>query len=274
MILACHACHRQLDAGTLEAGARARCFCGALLTVPRRAALAPRMMHCRSCGAALRGQEPRCVYCQAEVALGDRGLGGPCPGCYRRLAADARYCSSCGIHIAPQAALKALQSLECPRCQGRLAECETQDVRFVECTSCGGLWIDERVLEALLSSRGSAGGASQARATSRGAPAAGARDERVRYLACPVCRDRMQRRNVAGSGVIVDWCGPHGYWFDTDELARVLEIGKQHGLMSLRDARPPAGSRTPSEPAAWRPVSRRDDRSFFDTLVDLIDLLR
>ena len=41
----------------------------------------------------------------------------------------------------------------------------------------------------------------------------------------------MNRKNFAFfSGVIVDICLPHGYWFDAGELPRVLEFITEGGL--------------------------------------------
>ena len=41
----------------------------------------------------------------------------------------------------------------------------------------------------------------------------------VRYLACPFCGERMDRRQFAlGSGIVIDRCLSDGVWFDGGEL--------------------------------------------------------
>ncbi|RIL01515.1 MAG: hypothetical protein DCC71_17510 [Proteobacteria bacterium] len=51
----------------------------------------------------------------------------------------------------------------------------------------------------------------------------------------------MHRKNYGRrSGVIVDWCGPHGTWLDADELEQIAGFIAGGGL---REA--PVGSETP-----------------------------
>jgi hypothetical protein len=45
----------------------------------------------------------------------------------------------------------------------------------------------------------------------------------------------MNRTNFAhSSGVIIDSCKQHGYWFDADELRRVIEFIRAGGIESAR----------------------------------------
>lgn len=233
MIIACDECHRQLDVGALKPGSKARCFCGRVNEVPNRVPLTQRMMHCRSCGAGLREGSPACDYCKTEVQLADRGLGDACPTCMRRLAVDSRFCSSCGVSIAPQAIVKALQSLECPRCKGQLAECRREAESFIECTSCAGIWLEEGAFR----SRFERGRREKPIVTRASASQASVPKDEMRYLPCPVCRDMMIRVNFANTGVIIDWCGKHGYWFDTNELERILAIAAKDFLEWPRRAK-------------------------------------
>ena len=53
MLLACSKCHRQYDVSSLETGARIRCYCGEMCTVPDREPQDARMVHCASCGGRL-----------------------------------------------------------------------------------------------------------------------------------------------------------------------------------------------------------------------------
>jgi Zn-finger nucleic acid-binding protein len=64
------------------------------------------------------------------------------------------------------------------------------------------------------------------------------------YRPCPLCQAIMNRRNLgARSGVIVDYCKPHGLWFDGNELAQWIHWARQGGL---QPAAAKAGVRNPS----------------------------
>jgi hypothetical protein len=48
----------------------------------------------------------------------------------------------------------------------------------------------------------------------------------------------MHRRNFGQiSGVILDWCRGHGWWFDAEELGRVLAFVDGGGLERAREKR-------------------------------------
>lgn len=229
MLIACSSCHRQYDVGSLKSGSKVRCFCGELNTIPQERSRPVRMMHCSSCGGALEGERTTCAYCDAQVAFGDRGLGDVCPECFCRMVKGAQFCSSCGVAIQPESIVKAITTGSCPRCGVDLAECTTNGHRFVECTGCGGVWVDVAEFERLAKQRDRAPKThdhtrpSPSPATGPGHP------DDVRYLPCLVCGDLMQRRNFGWSGVVVDWCGGHGYWFDTNELEAVLRLVDEKG---------------------------------------------
>ncbi len=60
--------------------------------------------------------------------------------------------------------------------------------------------------------------------------------ETVSYIACPVCKQLMNRVNFAHcSNVVVDVCRTHGTWFDRDELRRIVEFIRAGGLEMERD---------------------------------------
>ena len=236
MLVACSECHRQYDVGDLAPGSHVRCLCTRRIEVPAAKARQARMQHCSTCGGKLAENAKRCEYCDAAVSLADRGLGDACPECFARLPQGARYCSSCGVEIRPEAVLKHVSDQDCPRCEGTLAICEVEGQgRFTECTSCGGLWLDEVVFEELTRTRDRS---SFAYLFTRDEPSPQERPpEKVRYLPCPVCGELMNRRNFASrSGVILDWCRGHGLWFDANELERVLAFVEGGGLERQRDA--------------------------------------
>lgn len=238
MLLACPTCHLQYDAGAHEPGSKIRCFCGELITVGQPKARQVRMIHCSHCGGRLAEGATTCEYCSAEVALGDRGLGELCPECYARMVVDASYCSTCGIPIRPEQIVRALKDLECPRCTRVLSMCRVGERTYTECTSCGGLWLDAEVFERLSKERAQqaeAGYVPELPLPPQRPIAAAELDSKVRYVKCPVCKDMMVRKNFAtSSGIIIDWCRQHGYWFDANELETILRFIDEGGV---RDAR-------------------------------------
>jgi Zn-finger nucleic acid-binding protein len=230
MLIACPACRRQYDVSSFEPGAKVRCFCGEACTVPEPKARQVQMLHCSSCGGRLACGATRCEYCDAEVMLRDRGLGDLCPECFSRLFVGGGYCTTCGVAIRPEVVTKALSSLACPRCKHVLTLRESPTASFTECIACGGLWLDAETFERLKAERVAAGHAAPsapaAQTTSTPRP-----EPDVRYLPCPVCGDLMNRKNFAlTSGVILDWCRRHGFWFDGGELEAVLRFVDEGGL--------------------------------------------
>jgi len=234
MLLACAQCHRQYDVGDYPEGSRVRCLCGHLNTVPKARARRVEMLHCSNCGGRLAAGARRCEYCSSEVALADRGLGPACPECFATTLAGARHCSGCGVRLETQGVIRALLERPCPRCKQPLSESDSGQVRYVECTHCGGLWLDEALFEKLANERDRAL-ATAIRGTLPAPQPVTVGRETVRYLPCPVCGEIMNRRNFATcSGVILDWCRGHGWWFDAQELGRVLAFLEQGGLERAR----------------------------------------
>ena len=105
--------------------------------------------------------------------------------------------------------------------------------KMQECPKCQGLWVDAATLEQIYAER-----ERQVAVIGMAEPTtvqAGAVEEKVRYLPCPVCRKLMNRVNFAQySNVIVDVCKGHGTWFDRDELRRVIEFIRAGGLDEAR----------------------------------------
>ena len=45
----------------------------------------------------------------------------------------------------------------------------------------------------------------------------------------------MNRKNFGGtSGVVIDWCKGHGFWFDTHELEKIMAFVQAGGLDRAR----------------------------------------
>ncbi|MGH9361232.1 MAG: zf-TFIIB domain-containing protein [Thermoanaerobaculia bacterium] len=223
----------------MKPGEQVRCRCGKLVAVqeeaPRREA---KMLHCSACGGKLREAAARCEYCGSEVSAADRQLGPACPECFARLRAGGRFCGQCGVAIRPEAYRATRAIARCPRCRGSLVLCELPEGHYTECSSCGGIWLDDTSFERVVEERDLAalGGAIVPRNPSALAAAAAAGAEEVRYLPCPTCGQMMHRKNFgACSGIIIDWCKGHGYWFDTHELEKVVQFVAGGGLDRARE---------------------------------------
>lgn len=283
MLLACSACHRQYDVGAHPPGAKVRCLCGALNVVKPPRARQVEMFHCANCGGKLAHGEVRCSYCSAEVRLGARGLGPACPECLATTLVDAKHCSSCGVELRTEAIVRPLAGKSCPRCKRELSECETERLRYVECTGCGGLWLDEKIFERVVEQRDTVVAESLPQIRPATAPAR-TLEAQVRYLPCPLCGQSMNRRNFADiSGVILDWCRGHGWWFDAEELGRVLAFVDQGGLERAREKKHALRKlelerleRRASESAGrLERVDRSLQRELVaDSLLDMVTLLR
>jgi Zn-finger nucleic acid-binding protein len=102
----------------------------------------------------------------------------------------------------------------------------------LECERCLGLWLDVPSFEKICADREQQsavmGAASHATDVSH-------ETSKVKYVPCPECSQLMNRINFARcSGVIVDFCKPHGTWFDRDELSGIVQFINDGGLNASR----------------------------------------
>jgi Zn-finger nucleic acid-binding protein len=101
-----------------------------------------------------------------------------------------------------------------------------------ECTGCGGLFVSQKTLDAIVARE--TPGPSAPTHVSRAVPSNRSVDT-VRYVKCPLCSDLMNRVNFGKrSGVIVDVCQAHGVWFDKGELTQAIEFVARGGLAETR----------------------------------------
>lgn len=99
-------------------------------------------------------------------------------------------------------------------------------IGVLECPKCAGLWLAKDELQILLQ-KVRATAASTEPEIDLALPSYRSAERVTQdgplYRTCPVCRKLMHRRNFGRkSGIIVDQCTPHGYWFDNQELEAVL----------------------------------------------------
>ena len=232
MLLACQKCHRQYDVGSHPEGSLVRCLCGNLCRVAKQRARQVAMLHCSNCGGRLNDIGKGCEYCSSEVKLADRGLGPACPECFITTFAKAQHCHGCGVRIEPQTVLRAVSETSCPRCEHDLSEFESKELRYYSCTGCGGVWLQEELFQDIAERKDN----TLASLMKSEVPVGQSIEDSVRYLPCPLCAQLMNRRNFADcSGVILDWCRGHGWWFDTYELERVIAFLQSGGMERSRN---------------------------------------
>jgi Zn-finger nucleic acid-binding protein len=240
MIVECPGCRMRYDLSGRRVGSRVRCRCGTGFAVPRPA-LEAGVLQCAACGAPCAPDDSACSYCLAVLAVV------ACPQCFGRVFPGAEHCAHCGAELLagarPDPALVPVRP--CPRCAVRaeLAPRLIADTLLDECHRCGGVWVECKVFESLVKNRDQ-----QARLEAAAAPEitleerqppssarAPASPSPRAYIPCPDCRQLMNRKNFGNiSGVLVDVCKPHGVWFDSGELGRIIRFVMRGGLLEAR----------------------------------------
>jgi Zn-finger nucleic acid-binding protein len=241
-LVACERCHAQFEVSTV-AETKFRCHCGATVWNRAHAPVDAPIQRCASCGAAVPATAKTCDYCTSAIVRDPRQLTLICPECFARCAGNARYCGHCGIEFRPQS-VGGSSELACPVCQTAMTTRSIAEVAVEECPSCAGLWVPGESFDLLVARAQSlpdtprpTQGLSGARRHAPDAAEDAAAGEIV-YRRCPSCRSPMHRKNFGhASGVIVDWCGPHGTWLDADELERIAVFIKNGGFERAMAAR-------------------------------------
>jgi Zn-finger nucleic acid-binding protein/ribosomal protein L40E len=252
-LVACERCHAQFEVSTITE-TRFRCPCGATVWNRVPAPVDAPIQRCASCGAAVPATATTCDYCTSPIVRDKRELTLICPECFARCAANARYCGHCGVEFRPQSFAGAASALSCPACE--TAELRNRSIAAVavhECPECNGLWVPAASFDLLVerarslpeTARPSQGlrtsgrhGTGALDGNNGGEGGNGGDEGEVVYRRCPVCRSPMLRKNFGhASGVIVDWCGPHGTWLDADELERIAAFIRSGGLERALAAR-------------------------------------
>ncbi|MDZ4771629.1 MAG: zf-TFIIB domain-containing protein [Planctomycetota bacterium] len=277
----CSSCARVLDVTGLALGTEVRCACTSNSRVVQAAPLQLRAFTCGRCGGAFQEAAANCPWCEASIVLQDRKLAGVCGRCSARLDRDARFCPGCGLLVHDQVVKPLAHDAGCPRCRARLAHRRVAEREIVECTSCGGIWLEPRVFEDLCS-RSEVSGALRRTLLGDAVPTRAVDEQRVAYVKCVTCAEFMFRKNLGpGSGLILDVCKDHGVWFDHDELVRALDFAERGGLerVRLREERRLAAEKArAAETLTERRVEPREfggapTPSIEDTLVDTVATL-
>lgn len=109
--------------------------------------------------------------------------------------------------------------MKCPACNEILFTVEYEQIELDYCGECQGVWLDAGELDLLLGDHALTEGF-----LSAGDPAS-YKNEQVRL--CPLCDSPMNKSVTGGAKPVVhDLCPKgHGTWFDSGELAAVIEQG-------------------------------------------------
>jgi Zn-finger nucleic acid-binding protein len=184
-------------------------------------------LNCPNCGAAASPDSTRCAYCLSSLAALI------CAKCFGAIFLGMKHCPWCGEESGSARPIGS-GNLKCPRCATKLVQIQVNAHRISECLKCGGIWVDSETLQKVsTTAEDQEAVLAMDRTTIRAAPDT-SKPNRV-YVPCPVCEKLMNRTNFAGcSGVVIDWCKPHGSWFDKDELRRIVEFVHNGGLRKSR----------------------------------------
>ncbi|MGH7285354.1 MAG: zf-TFIIB domain-containing protein [Polyangiaceae bacterium] len=180
---------------------------------------------CPACGGSLAIGARACPFCHSTVATQR------CSACLAWNLADARHCHECGGDLAVADSKSAEKTgKSCPRCAGNLVARRYSDLRVSECDACGGMMVDVEMMTKIAETH------DKSTALRLALPQrVASKETEVHYIACPVCKKSMNRRQFGRiSGVVVDVCKQDGVWFDPGELSSVLTFIARGGLEEAR----------------------------------------
>jgi Zn-finger nucleic acid-binding protein len=150
------------------------------------------------------------------------------------------FCPSCGaVQGATEPALGETE-LACPGCSANLSvwpldsrligseRYRGTDPKIHGCPTCGGAWVDRRTLTTIVHEAQAQASNLDLRAVPRKTMAMA---DVVVYRPCPLCDERMHRRNFGRySGIVIDDCAGCGTYFDAGELEGVVAFVRAGGL--------------------------------------------
>ncbi len=213
-------------------GSRFRCHCGAVCVVEAPKGHNARVVRCASCGGAREKGELDCAFCGAGFTLLDRDLHTVCPGCLARVSDKAKFCHHCGEGLGGADSLIRHTALNCPVCENEKLQHRcigAQSLSITECGRCAGMYLGQDVFRTLAQTAIEKGQAP----SGHNSPSPIQPQQGPMYRRCPECAQHMNRQNYGRvSGVIVDICRQHGYWFDAHELDTILYWLRQGGAQA------------------------------------------
>ncbi len=181
---------------------------------------------CPGCGAAAAPGATTCPYCHAALVQVS------CPSCFGALFEGMQFCPHCGTK-ATRTIEEDKQVIHCPGCREVMQHVAVGATELHECPSCASSWLSTETFVALSVGKEERGAVAAivGAMPSKTVPA----EARIQYHPCPICTKLMNRTNFAHrSGIILDVCRGHGVWFESKELAQVLEFIATGGLDRAR----------------------------------------
>lgn len=180
-------------------------------------------VECPGCSAKLEDSLRACPTCGTPIATVR------CGACFQMNPPESSFCSGCARELGLEP-LGEPDVYACPDCKLPFQMFRGGPGTLRDCERCGGQFVEHALLKDLLEQREVYG-----RVAPRPPPRHNPLSTPLRYVACPLCKEIMSRKNFGrSSGVIVDVCGKHGTWFDRGELPRVLEFVEAGGLELAR----------------------------------------
>jgi len=161
------------------------------------------------------------------------------------------------------------RALTCPDCLVELAAVTSRDVIAHRCGRCRGVWLGPDAFRQICEQE-EAGPEEDAALVRAVAPVdrRAAIDDRIKYRACPGCRDVMNRTNFAKvSGVVIDVCKSHGAWFDRGELASIRAFLRAGGAGRFERHRKLMDERKTSRPGGAAPRGTGPPADIYDVLI-------
>jgi Zn-finger nucleic acid-binding protein len=183
-------------------------------------------LNCPNCGAGVASDSSQCEFCRTRLKTV------ACPNCLGLMFFGSKYCGHCGAEAVTAEISEESDPGNCPRCSVSLQELRIDQILLSECERCSGVWSDAETFEKICLDRDER---SAALAYFGERPQVSQSKIPIRYVACPECKQLMNRSNFArSSGVIVDLCKEHGVWFDSGELPKIVEFIEGGGLARAR----------------------------------------
>ena len=239
VLVSCKNCHRQYDTVGRAQGEQFHCICGQLLSVPQSRSYDAAVVRCSSCGGVRQEGEVSCGFCGADFTVHEKDLQTVCPECLARISNQSRYCHHCATPILVVGKVGEKTSKACPRCRQKSVlstrKVKSSQLNVLECTLCAGIWLDTETflaLERQVIELASSGISKEHEKVVGNLPRTHDGDQNL-YRKCPTCDVIMHRRNYGpGSGVVIDQCKDHGFWFDQQELNVILRWIRTGGLLA------------------------------------------
>jgi Zn-finger nucleic acid-binding protein len=184
-------------------------------------------LNCPNCGAGVASDSTSCEFCHTRLKTV------ACPNCLGLMFFGSKFCDHCGSEAVAAENLADADLGKCPRCAIGLKKLDIDKISLGECTRCDGVWSEAETFEKICLDRDER---SAALTFFGNRPVTEPAKVPIRYVACPVCKQLMNRSNFArSSGVIIDLCKEHGVWFDAGELPKIVQFIESGGLARARE---------------------------------------